>query len=150
MFVFRYNGTACVVVALSHNVAGFHFGRTGRRLPMGPRPTWGRWHWCARPQRELIGDADGLNELQVLGHETVRAKMEELLDGHVKQSTGSATRVMRAIFLAEELSFDAGEITDKGSINQRAVVRNRDELAESLYNNHDRRVFLARKLREAA
>ena len=46
----------------------------------------------------------------VLGHETVRAKMEELLDGHVKQSTGSATRVMRAIFLAEELSFDAGEI----------------------------------------
>ena len=75
--------------------------------------------------RELIGDADGLNELQVLGHETVRAKMEELLDGHVKQSTGSATRVMRAIFLAEELSFDAGEITDKGSINQRAVVRTR-------------------------
>ncbi|MAS07104.1 MAG: feruloyl-CoA synthase [Ahrensia sp.] len=100
--------------------------------------------------RELIGDAGGLNDLQVLAHETVRAKMEELLDGHVKQSTGSATRVMRAIFLADELSFDAGEITDKGSINQRAVVRNRDELAESLYNNHDRRVFLARKLREAA
>ena len=29
--------TACVVVALSHNVAGFHLGRTGRRLPV----VWG-------------------------------------------------------------------------------------------------------------
>jgi len=100
--------------------------------------------------RELLGGAEGLSELEVLAHDAVRAKIEELLDAHVAQSTGSATRVMRAIFLAEELSFDAGEITDKNSINQRAVLRNREELAESLYNNHDRRVFLARKLREAA
>lgn len=99
--------------------------------------------------RELIGDAGELSDLEVLSHEAVRAKMEELLDAHVAASTGSATRVVRAIFLADELSFDAGEITDKGSINQRAVLRNRDELAESLYNNHDRRVILARKLREA-
>lgn len=100
--------------------------------------------------RELIGDAGELGDLDVLANETVRAKIEELLDAHVAKSTGSATRVMRAIFLGEELSFDAGEITDKGSINQRAVLRNRQELAESLYNNHDRRVFLARKLREVA
>jgi len=100
--------------------------------------------------RELVGGAGELNERQVLDHAAVRGKIEELLDAHVAQSTGSATRVMRAIFLADELSFDAGEITDKGSINQRAVLRNRDELAESLYNNHDRRVFLTQKLREAA
>jgi len=100
--------------------------------------------------RELIGNNGDLGDLDVLAHDTVRAKLEELLDAHVAVSTGSATRVMRAIFLADELSFDAGEITDKGSINQRAVLRNREELAESLYNNHDRRVFLARKLREAA
>ncbi|MCI5077061.1 feruloyl-CoA synthase [Oricola sp.] len=100
--------------------------------------------------RELLGGADDMSDRELLAHDTVRAKIEELLDGHVSKSTGSATRVVRAIFLADELSFDAGEITDKGSINQRAVLRNREELAESLYNNHDRRVFLARKLREAA
>jgi feruloyl-CoA synthase len=100
--------------------------------------------------RELIGGAGSLSNLEVLAHDKVRAKLEELLDAHVAQSTGSATRVMRAIFLSDELSFDAGEITDKGSINQRAVLRNREELAESLYNNHDRRVILTRKLRETA
>ncbi|WP_193178727.1 feruloyl-CoA synthase [Oricola nitratireducens] len=100
--------------------------------------------------RELIGDADGLSDASVLAHDAVREKITELLEAHVGQSTGSATRVVRAIFLGDELSFDAGELTDKGSINQRAVLRNRDDLAESLYNNHDRRVFLARKPRGKA
>ncbi len=100
--------------------------------------------------RELVGDADGLSDASVLAHDAVRAKITELLEAHVAQSTGSATRVVRAIFLGDELSFDAGELTDKGSINQRAVLRNRDDLAESLYNNHDRRVFLARKQRGKA
>ena len=36
--------------------------------------------------------------------------------------TGSATRVARALVLAEPPSIDRGEITDKGSINQRAVL----------------------------
>jgi feruloyl-CoA synthase len=29
---------------------------------------------------------------------------------------------------------DKGEMTDKGSINQRAVLKNREALAESLYD----------------
>ncbi|QKV17887.1 feruloyl-CoA synthase [Oricola thermophila] len=100
--------------------------------------------------RALIDGGQEMSDLEVLAHDAVRAKMEELLDAHAAQATGSATRVVRAIFLSEELSFDAGEITDKGSVNQRAVLRNREELAESLYNDHDRRVFLARKKREAS
>ncbi|MFZ2099267.1 MAG: feruloyl-CoA synthase [Oricola sp.] len=99
--------------------------------------------------RALVPGSDSMSDAIVLAHENVRRRIEELLDAHVAASTGSATRVVRAIFLEGELSFDAGEITDKNSINQRAVLRNRDELVESLYNNHDRRVFLARKLREA-
>jgi feruloyl-CoA synthase len=42
-------------------------------------------------------------------------------------------RVARAILLAEPPSIDAHEITDKGSINQRAVIAARAALVEDLY-----------------
>ena len=48
-------------------------------------------------------------------------------------STGSATRVARAMVLHEPPSIDAGEITDKGTLNQRAVLARRAELVERLY-----------------
>jgi feruloyl-CoA synthase len=41
--------------------------------------------------------------------------------------------VTRALLLAEPPSLDGGEITDKGSINQKAVLRRRVALVEALY-----------------
>jgi feruloyl-CoA synthase len=41
--------------------------------------------------------------------------------------------VPRAALLTEPLSLDAGEITDKGSINQRAVLARRAALVEALF-----------------
>jgi feruloyl-CoA synthase len=49
------------------------------------------------------------------------------------QSTGSSNRVARAIVLEEPPSLDAGETTDKGSINQRAVLARRAALVDELY-----------------
>jgi feruloyl-CoA synthase len=46
---------------------------------------------------------------------------------------GSSTRVARAAIFGTPLSLDAGEITDKGSINQRAVIANHAGLVERLY-----------------
>ena len=40
---------------------------------------------------------------------------------------------MRAILMAEPPSMDKGEMTDKGSINQRAVLKNRAALVDELY-----------------
>ena len=48
-------------------------------------------------------------------------------------SPGSSTRVVRAILMAEPPSMDKGEMTDKGSINQRAVLKNRAALVDELY-----------------
>ena len=48
-------------------------------------------------------------------------------------STGSSTRVLRAALLHAPPSIDAGEITDKGSINQRAVLAHRADLVAALY-----------------
>ena len=48
-------------------------------------------------------------------------------------SRGSSTRVVRAAILWDALSIDAGEVTDKGSLNQRAVLKARAGLVASLY-----------------
>ena len=40
-------------------------------------------------------------------------------------ATGSSTRITRAVLLDTPLSIDRGEVTDKGSINQRAVLEHR-------------------------
>jgi len=49
------------------------------------------------------------------------------------ESTGSSTLVARALLLCDPPSIDAREITDKGSINQKAVLANRAALVEDLY-----------------
>jgi feruloyl-CoA synthase len=63
----------------------------------------------------------------------LRAACQKILDQMARDSTGSATRVVRAVLLTDPLSIDAGEITDKGSINQRAVLKAREALVEDLY-----------------
>ena len=45
----------------------------------------------------------------------------------------SSRRITRALLLAEPPSIDAGEITDKGYINQSAVLARRVALVERLY-----------------
>ena len=54
------------------------------------------------------------------------------------QSTGSSNRVRRLLVLDEPPSLDAGEMTDKGSINQRAVLARRAPLVEELYSDSAR------------
>ena len=49
------------------------------------------------------------------------------------QSTGSSTFVARAILLDVPPSIDAREITDKGSLNHKAVLHNRRRLVDELY-----------------
>ena len=59
-------------------------------------------------------------------------------------NTGSSTLVQRAIFLHQSPSIEAGEITDKGTLNQRAVRENRAAIVEELYQpNPSARVVCA-------
>ncbi len=51
------------------------------------------------------------------------------------ESTGSSDRIARALVLTEPPSLDAGEITDKGTINQRAVLNRRRDQVEQLYSD---------------
>jgi feruloyl-CoA synthase len=64
----------------------------------------------------------------------IREAFRERFAKFLTISTGSSTRITRAILLDSPLSIDRGEVTDKGSINQRAVLDARAALIETLYS----------------
>ena len=62
------------------------------------------------------------------------AAIRERLIKLLATATGSSTRITRAVLLDTPLSIDRGEVTDKGSINQRAVLDARAALIDALYS----------------
>ena len=83
--------------------------------------------------RRLAGLAADATPADIVGSAKLRAKFAELMRTLLAMSPGSSTRVMRAVLMAEPPSMDKSEATDKGSINQRAVLKNRAALVDELY-----------------
>jgi len=71
----------------------------------------------------------------LLGNEKVRQTLRDDLAAHNSRNPASSTRIGRVLLLTEALDIDAGEITDKGYVNQRAVLERRHVLVEQLYSN---------------
>ncbi len=81
--------------------------------------------------RELTGGTvpdDGLPAAAPV-HEVVTTGLRR----HNATHPGSSRRIARALLMAEPPSIDAGEITDKGYVNQRAVLERRADLIVRLY-----------------
>jgi feruloyl-CoA synthase len=72
---------------------------------------------------------------QKMDDDTLRAALTEKLAAAAKAATGSAARVRRAIVLKEPPQFDRGEVTEKGSLNQRAMRANRADTVARLYGD---------------
>src|SRR5690606_5803149 len=70
---------------------------------------------------------------QVLADARVAARLKEGMAKLKQEGGGSSTYATRALLMAEPPSIDANEITDKGYINQRAVLARRAALVERLY-----------------
>ncbi|CAN7697030.1 feruloyl-CoA synthase [Pseudorhodoferax sp. LjRoot39] len=70
---------------------------------------------------------------EVLAHHAVQAHFQHVIDKLALDATGSANRIARAVLVAEPPSIDKGEVTDKGSINQRAVLKHRDAMVQALH-----------------
>ena len=111
----------------------------------------------AGPDRDDIGvlvfpDLDACRELspepgsaaELLARPKVRAKFQDLLVSMAKTATGSSNRIVRAIVLDEPPSIDAHELTDKGSISQRAVLENRAAVVDELYRGSPRVISINR------
>ncbi len=60
--------------------------------------------------------------------------LQDLLNRLAAGATGSSTRIARALIMTEPASIDKGEVTDKGSINQRAVLKHRAALVQALHD----------------
>jgi feruloyl-CoA synthase len=69
----------------------------------------------------------------VLTHAAVRSAFCQALERLARESTGSSTFVARAMLLEDPPSAEAREITDKGSLNQKAVLAHRAALVDDLY-----------------
>jgi feruloyl-CoA synthase len=76
-----------------------------------------------------------LSDAGVLNSDSVRTRVQQRLVAFMRESTGSSNRLTRILLMDEPPSMDAGEMTDKGSINQRAVLARRDNLVKELYAN---------------
>ncbi|VWX57380.1 Feruloyl-CoA synthase [Burkholderiales bacterium 8X] len=83
--------------------------------------------------RELAGLAADASMREVVESPAVQAHFQQVLDTLAAQSTGSANRVARLHIEHEPPSIDKGEVTDKGSINQRAVLKHRADTVDALH-----------------
>ena len=73
------------------------------------------------------------------GPGTPLEKLTALLSGKLAAfnatAGGSSRRIGRFVIMTEPPSIDAGEITDKGYVNQRATLERRDGLVQNIYAN---------------
>ncbi|NIE62923.1 feruloyl-CoA synthase [Burkholderia sp. Ax-1719] len=98
---------------------------------------------ACRALAKLEGHASAAD---VLAAPPVRSFFADLAARLNTSATGSATYIARLRLLAVPPSLDLGEITDKGSINQRAVLQHRDALVEAMHapDTEDPDVLLSR------
>ena len=83
--------------------------------------------------RALSGLAADAPLADVLGSAPVLAHFQNLINELAKTATGSANRIARMCLLSEPPTIDKGEITDKGSINQRSVLTHRADTVAALH-----------------
>jgi len=85
--------------------------------------------------RALSGLAADAPLAEVLGSAPVLAHFQNLINELSKTATGSANRIARMCLLSEPPTIDKGEITDKGSINQRSVLTHRADTVAALHED---------------
>ena len=83
--------------------------------------------------RALSGMPTDAPLADVLGSAPVLAHFQNVINELAKTATGSANRIARMCLLSEPPTIDKGEITDKGSINQRAVLSHRADTVAALH-----------------
>jgi feruloyl-CoA synthase len=118
---------------------------TGTWVHVGPLRTSFIEHF-APMVRDAVFAGEGRSEVCALvfpapgfSREAFDAKLATL------PNSGSSNRVARCAILDEPPSLDAGEVTDKGTINQKAVLQRRAGLVELLYSNSSTSSFSGEK-----
>jgi len=90
--------------------------------------------WPSLPAlKQMAGDE--ADPARLLASPAVREHVRKGLAAYNATQPGSSSQIRRILIMAEPPSIDANEITDKGYINQRAVLERRAALIERLYSD---------------
>ncbi len=103
---------------------------TGHDRPYVGLLAWPNLAACAKLCRDPENAKTAERVVKDLG---VIEHVRKGLAAHRARAAGSSERIGRVILMAEPASLDAGELTDKGYINQRATLERRKALVEALY-----------------
>jgi feruloyl-CoA synthase len=97
------------------------------------------------PDWEVCAGAIGLDRTaspaEIASNKSLRAIFHERLAELAAAGTGSSNRIVAALLVEVPPSSAAGELTEKGTVNSRALQRNRPELVEILFGDTDDRVL---------
>ena len=85
--------------------------------------------------RKLANLSSEISNKETFLHKEVGNFINNWLTEFNKTSTGSSTVIKKYVISLESPSIDLGEITDKGSLNQRAVLKHRVELVNKMYSS---------------
>jgi feruloyl-CoA synthase len=84
--------------------------------------------------RALVDPTDDATDLkEILACRGVRGRFASMLETFNAKAGGSSSRLARLILMEDPPSLDSGELTDKGSVNQSAVLSRRAAMVEELY-----------------
>jgi len=97
------------------------------------------------PDWELCATTAGLDRTappaQIATNKALRAAFQDRLERLAATGTGSSNRIVAALLVESPPSQAAGEVTEKGTVNSRALQRNRRELLDILFDGQDERVL---------
>ena len=79
-----------------------------------------------------LSNEGSLNEISK--HPIIKEHLKQVLAGMAVRATGSASLIKRAVFADFNLSIDKGEITNKGTVNQRVTVQNHPDIVKKIYS----------------
>ncbi len=98
------------------------------------RPFIGLLIWPNLTAARAVTGEPGLTAEAAVAHPLLLERVRAGLVRHNSRHQGSSTRIARAMLMAEPPDLDAGEITDKGYVNQQAALDRRADLVRRLYD----------------
>ena len=84
---------------------------------------------------QLLGQSSTATPRELAEHPAIHAHIRKALTSWNAENSGATMRVRRVLLLTDAPSIDSGEITDKGYVNQRAVLDNRGEALRNLLDD---------------
>lgn len=95
------------------------------------------WEHCA----QTAGSHPDATCSEIASNYRLREEVLKRLSRLAATATGSSNRIVAALLVDIPPSATAGELTEKGTVNSRALQRNRPELIDALFSDSDERVI---------